>query len=211
MPPIVPIHRTASVSYAIPSSISYERSDEDVSAIPKREPPPDINAAFPSSKTYITLTISVPRITYTTIVFPINSFPSWPSSSSPSASPIPASSVQEKRQESSGEISSNANVGIVVGCITGLVLLLGVLYVWYLRGRQGTGKKKKKKKKKEKKKENEKEKEAGEKKKKKSKKARSRRSMRARKRRKRKGKSVAVSLLYLINWLNLKEHGRGKG
>jgi hypothetical protein len=190
MPPIAPIRRTSFPSSSLPLPISYASLEAKLPTIPHHELP-KIKDVSPSSTTFRTLTISLPRTTYATIVLLGDSFPS---STSPPLPPttIPAiSTVQDEQAPPSGT-SSGATVGIVIGCVVGLVLLLAVGYVWFLRARQPRNKRRRKGKVKEKSK-------AAKKRKRrravrKAMRKAMKRSLRKKRRRRNSGKSVAVSL-----------------
>jgi hypothetical protein len=143
MPPISRLYRRDSFSNTVYKPILQPSSHEVLSSISHDEPP-DITKTLNPLTTLRTLTVPVPKAFYSTILILDNPTPS--SSPSPSPSLILTSSPRNKRQASAGQLSSNATVGIVIGCITGFVLLVAVLYVWYLRAARGKKSKKVKKK-----------------------------------------------------------------
>lgn len=152
MPPIPPILRNHSLSPVLPS-LPSPKTPETTSPEPNLDHETAlIKALSPSSATYITLTISLPRTTYATVVLLGDSFPSTFLTPDPSPSPslIVSPPAVQRKQRAAGEVSDSPNVGIVIGCVAGLGLLLGVVYVWILRARQSRrrrkGKKTKKKK-----------------------------------------------------------------
>ena len=159
MPPITPIRRISSLSNAHLSSPVSNGTTEEPNTTALHESP-DIKAVPPSSPAYITLPVSLPSSTFATIVLLGDSFPT---SLYVSPSPFPNSqlSTGEKEESPAESPSSNSTVGIVIGCIAAFALLLGVGYVWFLRGKprkrrkkRGNGKKKRGRKKKTKKKTN---------------------------------------------------------
>ena len=195
MPPILLIHKNDHVPNDPLLVLSQQTSNEKLSAPPCRhDEPSHLKIRQPTSTNFRTIATSVPRTKCTALR--IRDDLSSPSSSHPSS--IPTVSAREKRQIliSRGASSTNPDVGIIIGCITGLLLVIGIFYVWYLRIRP---------RKKSKKKKNGKKKVNGEKKKvkkakKKGLKKRLRRSLRRRMRRSIRGKrrrSSAVSIISL--------------
>lgn len=145
MPPISQLYKKESFPNAFSKQLLQSSSHEVLSSL-SYDGLLSIAAPFDTFAAPKTLAVSVPKASYSSTLIPDNSISSQLLSSSPSPYSIPISSPKYKRQAASGQLSSNATVGVVIGCITGFVLLVAVLYVWYLRVGQGKKSKKGKKK-----------------------------------------------------------------
>jgi hypothetical protein len=94
------------------------------------QPTPHANVNAKDAAAYVTLTITRQATTYITIIQLGDSFPTtFPNSNLQPTSP-PKTTVQHPG------IPTGDIVGIIVGCIVGFGLLVGVFYVYLLRARQ---------------------------------------------------------------------------
>lgn len=78
---------------------------------------------------YVTLTITKAYTTYATTILLGNTFPTSPETSNPTSQ----SSTTSQSQPASPGIPTSSITGIVVGCIAGLLLLIGVFYIYEIR------------------------------------------------------------------------------